>query len=146
MVLLLSWMAICAHYLGDYSGIKDTWWEELGVIVSIASAMAYAINVFVPPVKIINRDNELLSILRCINWLLWGWKLLKIFSGYVFVAILLIPILFWVFWGCYTSGYVNHFEWWKTLQTDPDFGLYALAAFSLWWVTLILRLAKLSQY
>lgn len=145
MVLLLSWMAICAHYLGDYSGIKDTWWEELGVIVSIASAMAYAVNVFVPPVKIINRDNELLSVLRFFTWLLWGWKLLRIFSGYVFVAIFLIPILFWIFWSCYADGYVNRFECWQTLQTDPDLGQWALAAFCLWWMMLCLRLVKLNE-
>lgn len=145
MLLLVSWMAICAHYFGDYNTIKDTWREQIAVYGSTFSAIAYCVNIFVPPIKIVRYNNEFLAVMRFINWMLWVWKLVKIFSGYVFVAIFLVPVLFLVFWNTYTSGYIEGFDFWKTLKSDPDFGQWALAAFSIWWLTLSLRLMKLSQ-
>jgi hypothetical protein len=146
MLLLVCWVIICAQYFGDYSSIKGSWRESAVDWITLACAIAYCVNVFVPPVKIIRHDNEFLRIIRTVNWFFWMWKLLKIFSGYVFIAVFLVPILFWIFCNYYVQGLLDNWDTWVALKADDGLGRWALTGFSLWWLTLIVRLGKIATW
>jgi hypothetical protein len=146
MMLLACWVVICAQYFGDYSEVKGTWREYAIDWITFACAMAYCVNVFVPPVKIIKNDNAFLHSMRELSYFFWALKMFKIFSGYVFMAIFLVPILFWCFCSYYGHGGFDNWDEWNSIKSNVDVGRGALALFCLWWITLTLRLAKILSW